>query len=251
MVPFPRMRKIAVSHVFLLSLFAAACFAFLQAQTELNAKPTRYFLVLLNRPANAPPLSKEAGEKLQEEHMANIRKMAAEHKLVIAGPFEDDTALRGIFVFQAESAGQVQDWANSDPAIKAGRLAPEVHGPWLIDPSALHQPPATPQGMEQYTLVLMKRGEQWKSDAPAFNLVVKQHPAFVKEMTAQGYLAVAGLFPLSVPGELRAVDIFRVGAEQTAALLRDDPTVKAGLLKPEIHPWITAKGVLAPGQTMQ
>ena len=47
------------------------------------------------------------------------------------------------------------------------------------------------------------------------------------------------------------VAIFRVGAEQTATLLNDDPTVKAGLLKPEIHPWGTGKGVLAAGQPMK
>ena len=105
--------------------------------------------------------------------------------------------------------------------------------------------------MEQYSLVLMKRGDKWNPDAPGFTDVMKQHPAFVREMTARGYLAIAGVFPLSVPGELRAVDIFRVGAEQTAALLKEDPTVKAGLLKPEIHPWITGKGVLAPSQPVQ
>jgi hypothetical protein len=49
----------------------------------------------------------------------------------------------------------------------------------------------------------------------------------------------------------RASRIFRVGAEQTTTLLKEYPDVKAGLLKPEIHPWITGKGVLAPGQTMQ
>jgi uncharacterized protein YciI len=244
------MRRIAVSHVLLLSLFAVADPALAQAQAEPSAKPAQYFFVLLNRPANAPQLSKEAGEKLQEEHMANIRKMAAEHKLVIAGPFMEDTALRGIFVFQADSVAQVQEWANSDPAVKAGRLAPEIHGPWLIDADAIHAP-STPEGMEQYTLVLMKKGEKWKSDAPAFNFVVKEYPAFAKEMEAQGYLAVAGLFSLNVPGELRAVAIFRVGPDQTAKLLKDDPDVKAGLLKPEIHSWATGKGVLAPGQPMQ
>ena len=246
-----RMRSSGFSRVLLLGLLAAASSAFAQAQTAPDAKPARYFFVLLTRPANAPQLSKKAGEKLQEEHMANIRKMAAEHKLVVAGPFMDDTALRGIFVFQADSSAQVQEWANRDPAVKAGRLAAEVHGPWLVEANALHQPPATPEGMEQYTLVLMKKGEKWKLDAPAFNLVVKEFPAFAKEMKDQGYLAVAGLLPFNDPRELRAVAIFRVGPEQTATLLKEDPDVKAGMLKPEIHPWATGKGVLAPGQPLQ
>lgn len=238
------------SHVLLISLLAAYS-AFAQAPTQPDAKPAQYFFVLLNRPANAPQLSKEAGEKLQEEHMANIQKMAAEHKLVIAGPFEEDTALRGIFVFQGDSAAQVQDWANSDPAVKAGRLSAEVHGPWLVDPAAIHQPPAIPNGMEEYSLVLLKRGEKWKPDAPEFKDVMKQHSAFVQQMTERGYMALAGPFPFTDQGELRGVAIFRVATDQTAKLVKDDPTVKAGLLKPEIHPWITGKGVLASGQPMQ
>jgi len=224
--------------------------AFAQTQNQPNAKSPQYFFVLLNRPANAPQLSKEAGEKLQEEHMANIRKMASEHKLVIAGPFMDDTSLRGIFVFQADTMAQAQEWASNDPAVKAGRLSSEVFGQWQIDPSNIHDP-AEPPAFEQYTLVLIKSGDHWSPNTPEFMDVMKQHHAFVQQMTDQGNLAVAGPFPLSDHRELRGIAIFRVGAEQTAKLTQDDPAVKAGLLKAEIHPWGTGKGVLASGQPMQ
>jgi uncharacterized protein YciI len=244
------MRRISFSGVLLFCLIAPTAAAFGQSVAQPSSASAQYFFVLLNRPANAPQLSKEAGEKLQEEHMANIRKMAAEHKLVIAGPFLDDTALRGIFVLQAESAAKAQAWADSDPAVRAGRLAAEVHGPWDIDPSAIHSPAESP-GMEQYTLVLLKRGEKWNPNAPEFMDVVKRHHALVKQMIDQGSLAIAGPFLLSDQSELLGVSIFRVGAEQTAVLMKDDPIVKAGLLKPEMHPWGTGKGVLAAGQPMQ
>jgi hypothetical protein len=65
------MRRIVSSGVLLLSLLALAGSAFAQAQPRSNA--TKYFFVLLKRPSNAPQLSQEAGEKLQKEHMANIR----------------------------------------------------------------------------------------------------------------------------------------------------------------------------------
>jgi uncharacterized protein YciI len=243
------MRKMFLSVVFLCSFPALAALGLVQ--TQLQPSAVQYFFVLLKRPANAPQLSKDAGEKLQEAHMANIRKLHAEHKLLVAGPFMDDTSLRGIFVLQANSLEQAHDLANSDPAVKAGRLAAELHGPWFIDRSAIHEPNQETKGMEQYTLVLMQQGEKWNPGAPGFSNVMKRHPDFVKEMMERGNLAIAGPFPLTEPGDLRGVAIFRVGTEQAAKLVQEDPTVKAGLLKPEIHPWITGKGVLAPGQPMQ
>ena len=231
----------------LLLIFPLFFASFATAQSEPHA--SKYFLVLLERPSNAPQLSKDASEKLQQEHMANIRKLHSEHKLVVAGPFTDDTSLRGIFVLKAESQDQAEDWTGSDPAIKAGRLAAEVHGPWDIDPNAIHEPETT-QGMEQYTLVLLRNGENWNPSAPGFIDVMKRHHAFFEEMTAKGKIAVAGPFPFGDP-ELRGVTIYCAGAEETAKIVQDDPIVKAGLLKTEMHPWITGKGVLAPGQPMQ
>ena len=239
------MTHLRSGRLLLVCLLASAIFS--TAQSEPNAP--KYFFVLLKRPSTAPQLSKEAGDKLQEEHMANIRKLHSEHKLVVAGPFTDDTSLRGIFVFKADSLMQAQGWADTDPAIKAGRLAAEVHGPWLIDPDAIHEPETT-QGMEQYTLVLLKSGEKWNPSAPEFMDVMKKHHTFVQE-TEKGKIAVAGPFPFDDPGELRGIAIYRVGAEETAKIVQDDPIVKAGLLKTEMHPWITGKGVLAAGQPMQ
>src|SRR5207244_12466622 len=130
-------------------------------------------------------------------------------------PLTDDTSLRRIFVVQAEAMAQAREWANSNPAIKAGRLAAEIHGPWLIDPAAIHQPDVA-QAMEQYTLVLMKRGEKWDPNATGFMETMRLHPAFVKRMTEAGNMAVAGPFPFDDEGEVRGGAVFRVAAHGTA-----------------------------------
>jgi uncharacterized protein YciI len=214
-----------------------------------QASTPNYFLVFLRRPSNAPQLTQEAGEKLQEAHMANIGKLYAEHKLVLAGPFMDDTSLRGIFVLQADSIEQAREWTGTDPAVKAGRLAEEIHGPWLVSPNAIHNPADTNQGMEQYTVVLLNRGEKWNTPGPALSDVIERHNAFFKQMEEPN-VAIAGRIAVADTGDLRETIIFCMETERTTRLIQDDPAVKAGVFKPEIHPWITAKGMLAPGQPM-
>lgn len=194
-------------------------------------------------------LTKEAGEKLQEAHMANIRKLHAEHKLYVAGPFMDDTTLRGIFVLKAESVAQAREWTQTDPAVQAGRLAAVVYGPWEIDRSAIHEPAET-KGMEQYTLVLFERGEHPNETASAPD-AMKTHAAFIDSAPVKDKVAVAGSLPCSLPSEPCGVAVFRVAVEEATKLVNEDPTVKAGLLKAEMHPWATGKGVLAPGQPLE
>jgi uncharacterized protein len=65
--------------------------------------------------------------------MANIRKLYAEGKLKVAGPFGDDGNWRGIFIFDCETKEEVENLLKTDPAIAAGRLAYELH-PWYTSP---------------------------------------------------------------------------------------------------------------------
>jgi uncharacterized protein YciI len=207
-----------------------------------------FFFVLLKHPASAPQISKEDGDKLQEAHMANIRRLHEEHKLMIAGPFMDDGVLRGIFVMKADSLDQAKEWANSDPAIKAGRLSAEVHGPWMVRPQGIHETD-TPNTLEKYSLLLVHQGDKWDPKSPVPQDVLKQHLSYLMGLMQQGKLALAG--PFRDDGELKGIFIYSVPMDEAVKLEGEDPMVKNGFFKIEGHPWATAKGVLAAGQPMQ
>ena len=231
-----------------LSLISFVLIAFAASFAE--SRDTKYFLVLLKRPRNAPQLSHEDGDKIQQQHMANIKKLYADKKLVIAGPFMDDSFLRGIFVLAADSEKKAEEWANGDPAVKSGRLSAEVYGPWMIDPVQIHHPTDNSQAMEQYTFILLNRGEKWDASSSSSD-VMKQHTAFIQNMIMQGNIAIAGPLASNDQGDPREVVIFRIANDNAADMIQDDPAVKAGIYKIDIHPWITGKGVLAPGQPVQ
>ena len=72
---------------------------------------------------------REEAQKLQAAHRANINRLAAEGKLVLAGPFADDGELRGIYVFDVTTTAEAEALTRTDPAIQAGQLVMELH-PW-------------------------------------------------------------------------------------------------------------------------
>lgn len=70
-------------------------------------------------------------QELQKAHIANIVRLADMKKLVVAGPFGDDSELRGIFVFRVASLKEAQELSATDPIIKIDRLRIELH-PWNV-----------------------------------------------------------------------------------------------------------------------
>lgn len=94
-------------------------------------KMTTAYLGFLTRGAKWTPEKTPATQELQKAHLANINRLAAMKKLVVAGPFGDDTSLRGIFVFRVASINEARALAETDPAVQAGRLVIDMH-PWLV-----------------------------------------------------------------------------------------------------------------------
>jgi uncharacterized protein len=95
-----------------------------------------YYLTFLKRGPKWTAAETPETTKLQAAHMANIQKMAADGKLVIAGPFADDGDLRGVFVFRVGSIEEAKGLSDADPAVKAGRLVSETHQ-WMVPKGSL------------------------------------------------------------------------------------------------------------------
>jgi uncharacterized protein YciI len=99
-------------------------------------KLTTYYLGFLRRGPKWTPEKTPETEKLQAAHMANINAMAKTGKLVIAGPFENAGEYAGVYVFKVGTLDEAKQLAETDPAVKAGRLVIDVH-PWLLGEGSL------------------------------------------------------------------------------------------------------------------
>ena len=87
-----------------------------------------YFLVFLKK---GPSRSQDSATvtAINREHLAYLTKMYNEDKMSMCGPLMDDTDILGIAIYHVDTADEAKKLAESDPAVKAGRIAIEVH-PW-------------------------------------------------------------------------------------------------------------------------
>lgn len=102
----------------------------------------KYVMAFLKKGPNRDQDSLE-GIRLQRAHLDNIKRLADEKKLIVAGPFLDDSDIRGIYIFNVETIEEAQALTSTDPAIKAGRLVMELHE-WygsaaLIESAEMHK----------------------------------------------------------------------------------------------------------------
>lgn len=103
-----------------------------------------YTVGFYKRPAGElPKLDPEEGKKLMAAHLANNEKMWKEGALVWAGPFLDNTNIRGLLIFRITDQEKIKALIGQDALVKAGRLEAELH-PAMTAKGAF--PPVEKQG---------------------------------------------------------------------------------------------------------
>jgi uncharacterized protein YciI len=235
-----------------LALTLALCLAHLTAMAEDHQIPpnmAHYVVGLLKRGSSWTPERTPETAKIQEGHMAHLGKMAESGKLVGAGPFLDDGAVRGILIFSGISLDEARALAVEDPAVKAGRLELELH-PWLgpkgIGARYAEMAKAGPVDkipMVTLQFAFLTRGPAWTPDqTPETAKIQEGHMAHIGRMAESGKLVAAG--PFMDGGQLRGVFVFRATPDEARALAAEDPAVKAGRLALELRPWMVADGVM-------
>lgn len=110
-------------------LFVVAVFSLAAAPVAADDYGMRRYVMAFLKAGPNPERPPEEAQALQRAHLDNIRRMAAEGKLVLAGPYMDDGEVRGIYLFDVVSLEEAEALTATDPAVQAGSLVMELH-PW-------------------------------------------------------------------------------------------------------------------------
>lgn len=95
--------------------------------------------------------------------------------------------------------------------------------------------------MQQYFIAFLKRGPNRSQSEEEANKLQEAHLAHLSKMYELGYADISG--PFGDDGEIRGITIYNVPTLKMAdSLANADPSVKAGRLVIEVHPWWAAKG---------
>ena len=86
----------------------------------------QYVLVILKSSSTPVPKGPERDEMFRG-HFANMKRLAAEGKLALAGPLDGKEGWRGLFVFATADLEEAARLVASDPVVIKGEMVPEFH----------------------------------------------------------------------------------------------------------------------------
>ena len=106
-------------------------FDYIDAETQDTIIMQKYFIAFLKSGPNRSQPEDEA-KKLQAAHMAHLGKMYELGYADISGPFDDESDIQGITIYNVPTLKMADSLANADPMVKAGRLVIELHPWWAV-----------------------------------------------------------------------------------------------------------------------
>jgi uncharacterized protein YciI len=186
--------------------------------------------VFLHYKADKTELPKDQVDKIMEGHMDNIKKMAKEGKLLVAGPFEEGG---GIFIFNSSKVDDIKQWLNDDPGVKAQRWNIEIQPyHWRIGKPRLVQEPIE---MTDYQFI------RFVPYIAKFNIndvpeLMKKHDDYLKEIQKTGNVVAEGIFGDTEGG------ILIIKGDLDKTVIESDPAVHEGLLEIEMKKLYVARG---------
>lgn len=86
-----------------------------------------YVLCILKTGPKDAEIKGDQRKEIFDGHFANIGRLAAEGKLVVAGPFgKNDKNFRGLYIFNVTTIEEAEKLVSLDPAVKAGVFVPDL-----------------------------------------------------------------------------------------------------------------------------
>lgn len=186
--------------------------------------------VFLHKKADNTPITKEESDKIMNGHMANINKMAAEGKLIVAGPFDGGG---GIFIFKTGSVTKVKEWLKNDPGIIAKRWVEEYLPVTFSYGNACVA--KAPYEMVSYHFI------RFSLDLTKFNVqhapeTLNKHDLYLKKLTETGNVIAIASFGKQEGG------ILIMKGELDMRVPEASPAVQEQLLQPLAKKLWIAKG---------
>ena len=89
-----------------------------------------YVLCILKTGPKDAQIKGDDRKEIFAGHFANIKRLADEGKLVVAGPFgANEKSYRGLYIFNVATVEEAAKLVELDPAVKAGVFVPDLT-PW-------------------------------------------------------------------------------------------------------------------------
>ena len=98
-----------------------------QDKKEPQFKLVQFQMALLRRGPKWTGESNAQTKQLETDQRAYALSLLESGKAVIAGRFDDDGDIRGVYILRTTSADEAKAWAENSPVVRSGHLTAEMH----------------------------------------------------------------------------------------------------------------------------